>query len=167
MDLKILLWLQQLRTPLWNTFFLNISNLVWFMAVGSLILCGFKKTRKVGLYIFFSILICWIVNGLGLKSLVMRQRPFLASDLLQRVGPAPAGSSFPSSHTTIAFAVAWMMLWMKKKPWILPSFGLAFLIGLSRMYLGVHYPSDVLAGIIISGVCSYLVFKSIKRISKE
>ena len=165
MDLKILLWLQDLRTPMWNTFFLTISNLVWLLAMGSLGLCLFKKTRKVGMYIFLGIFICWLINGLGLKSIVMRPRPFVACDVLQKVGPAPAGSSFPSSHTTIAFAFAWMFVWMKKKTWAVPAFAMACLIAFSRLYLGVHYPSDVLAGIVISCICSYMVYKGLQRIS--
>lgn len=165
MDAQILLWFQNIRTPMLNSFFLTISNLVWIISAASLAMCCFKKTRKAGMYIFLSIVLCGVINTFGLKLLFMRERPFLAVDLLERVGPIPNGSSFPSSHTTFAFALAWMVFWMRKKKWILPAFGYAILVGISRMYLGVHYPSDVIAGVVVAAIFSFLLYKGLERAS--
>ena len=165
MDANILLWLQNIRTPFWNSFFLKTTNLIWMAGLLCLLLCFFKKTRKTGMYLFASLIVCGVINSFVLKTICMRPRPFVALEQLQRIGPIPAGSSFPSSHTVFSFAICWMFLWMKKKPWFFVSFTFACLIGFSRMYLGVHYPSDVFAGMMVSLILSYAVYKQLERIS--
>ena len=165
MDAQILLWFQSIRTPLLNEVFLNITNLVWVVSAGSLVLCCFSKTRKVGFYIFLAILLCGLINSFGLKMMFMRQRPFIALETLQRVGPIPHVSSFPSSHTTFAFALAWMTVWLKKSRWIPIAFIYASLVGISRMYLGVHYPTDVIGGILVAAIFSFSIYKMLERVS--
>ena len=165
MDAEILLWFQSIRTPFFNGLFLQISNLVWVLIVTGIILCMMEKTRRTGIYLLMSLLVCGVVNSFGLKFLFMRTRPFLAVEGLEHVGAIPMGSSFPSSHTALAFAFAWMMLWLKPKKGIVLAFVIAILVAISRMYLGVHYPSDVLAGVLVSALVSYLVYKGLQKTS--
>lgn len=97
----------------------------------------------------------------GLKYVVNRSRPFVTyeKDIVQRdknVGPY----SFPSGHTTFAFATAThLSLTYKKWYVVIPSYIYASLVGYSRMRLGVHYPSDVLAGAILGAGSGLLVWK--------
>ena len=96
----------------------------------------------------------------------MRTRPFLDVIGLRHIGIVPHGSSFPSSHTTFAFAMAWMLLWMKKKKLAVLGFGYAILVAISRMYVGVHYPTDVLAGVFISCFISFILYKVLEKKKK-
>lgn len=103
-----------------------------------------------------------------LKVIVKRPRPYETyPDLI--VKKSDGGSySFPSGHTSAAFATA-TSLSMAFPKWyvIVPSYTYACAAGYSRMYLGVHYPSDVLAGAIIGMASSYIVFKGEKWINKK
>jgi undecaprenyl-diphosphatase len=78
--------------------------------------------------------------------LVGRRRPII--DGHPPLGPAPTQLSFPSGHTTSAFAAATALSRIDRKLTI-PAFALAKLIGVGRPYLGMHYPSDVLAGAVL------------------
>ena len=83
-----------------------------------------------------------------LKPLVGRMRPFTVNTGMELLINAPKDFSFPSGHTAASFAAAFALLFVKNKLWI-PSMILASLIAFSRLYLYVHYPTDVLAGILL------------------
>jgi membrane-associated phospholipid phosphatase len=112
---------------------------------------GYKSAATIGLAIAISI---------GLKYIVNRPRPFVEypSSIIKRddVGP----HSFPSGHTTAAFATA-TTISLSYKKWytIVPAYMYASLVGYSRIRLGVHYPSDVLGGIITGIGSGLLVWK--------
>ncbi len=87
----------------------------------------------------------WLVANLA-KAVAERPRPYeVVADAILRQSPAH-GTSFPSSHTAIAFAVAIALLPFLPRPIGVMAIGYAVLVGWSRMYLGVHYPLDVLGG---------------------
>ncbi|HUW06424.1 MAG TPA: phosphatase PAP2 family protein [Williamwhitmania sp.] len=94
-----------------------------------------------------------------LKYSVKRPRPFTTYPDIEKLS-AGGSYSFPSGHTSSAFATA-TSLSLAYPKWyvIVPSFAWASTVGYSRMYLGVHYPSDVLAGAIIGAASSYLCYK--------
>lgn len=95
---------------------------------------------------------------LGLKWTINRERPYVKDpEIVKKQNTGPF--SFPSGHTSLAFATASSLTLAYPKWYIaLPSFGWALAVGYSRMHLGVHYPSDVLAGAVVGCLSSYAVF---------
>ena len=103
----------------------------------------------------------------ALKYTVKRERPFDSYSDIEKETSAP-GYSFPSGHTSLAFATA-TSLSMAYPKWyvIAPSFVWASAVGYSRMDLGVHYPTDVLAGAIIGSGSAYITYKANKWLNKK
>ena len=89
-----------------------------------------------------------------LKPIIARPRPFTFRPELTLLVKAPRDFSFPSGHTAASFAAASALLFSKAKGWI-PAMVLAALIALSRLYLYVHYPTDVLAGVVVGVLCGF------------
>lgn len=148
MNGEILLYLQSQRTPFVNDIMLFVTNLVWVM-VG---LCAaglfFKKSRKICAQILVSVAAAFLLADL-IKQVVREPRPFVTVAGLVKVGPTPGGTSFPSAHTAVAFSLFWTLL-LDRNRWKWWGLAFACLVGFSRMYLGVHYPTDVLGGIVTS-----------------
>ncbi len=93
----------------------------------------------------------------GLKALVYRERPFVTHPSIEKLSEA-GSSSFPSGHTLEAFAIAAALsLLFSRKQVVIPVYIWAMLVAYSRMALGVHYPSDVLAGIFIGTFIGWIV----------
>ena len=126
----------------------------------------FKKTRSMGVMMLVAMAIGFLVGEIGIKNLINRPRPFMVnidysarpSELNPDFGlniAIPSGSSFPS------LAAATVML-IKDKRFGIPALVLALLIVFSRLYNYVHYPSDVLCGMLLGVICAVavvLVFK--------
>lgn len=167
LDGNILLWIQTaLRQEWMNSFWLFVTRLgdrgiVWLLTI--LILCCFKKTRKTAVYAFISLAVAFLLGEGLLKHLIARPRPFeMISDLVV-LGAKPGSYSCPSGHTMSSFATAWIYYLGLDKRIGIPAMILAVLIGISRLYIGVHYPTDVLLGFILATVVSYVVFRIMKR----
>ena len=103
--------------------------------------------------IILDVLLC---NGL-LKPLVARIRPCNVVKNINMLIPIPKDFSFPSGHTAVSFAVTSALYFCKNKIWI-PSVLLFFLIAFSRMYLYVHYPSDILGGVVLGILVGKLAY---------
>ena len=125
---------------------LGEGGLLWICL--SMILLLFRKTRRTGIAMAVSltleVLCC---NGI-LKPFVARTRPCDVNTAIQLFVPHPSDYSFPSGHTGAAFAATSALFFSKNRIWI-PALILAMLIGFTRLYLYVHYPSDVLAGALL------------------
>lgn len=155
MNAQILLWFQTLRQPSLNDLVLCFTNTSWIATAFAAVLLCFRKTRSLALRVLLGLALTMVCSTL-LKSLFQEPRPFLTIPGLERVGPIPGGSSFPSSHTAAAFALFWGTLFAKNRWWplvLLYAVGIA----LSRLYLGVHYPTDLLGGIVLSLLCCWIV----------
>ena len=155
--------------------FFGGSEFVTPMAVVGAILIAFKKTRKFGMAILFAVLVGTLLTNLVMKPLFARPRPYVyyADNPLFMSWYEFAGAhvesdkSFPSGHTTAAFELGvaiFLVLKNKKVSWIFPVF--SALVGLSRIYLMVHYVTDVLGGVVVgtfAGIMGYLIMKAIMK----
>lgn len=112
----------------------------------------------------------FLVNGfitLALKRAIKRDRPFETYPDIDQASSS-LGESFPSGHTSLAFATATSLSLAYPKWYVIaPSFVWASTVGYSRMHLGVHYPSDVVAGAIIGSGSAYLSYKVNKWMNKK
>lgn len=146
-------------------FFTHIGDLgiIWILL--SLFLLFSKKHRYLGISSAISLIICLLLVNLGLKPLVQRPRPFQEiSDIILLI-KAPTDYSFPSGHTAASFAVA-TVFYKRYKKWFFPILFISILISFSRLYLTVHYFSDVLAGAfigVLSGLLANLIFSLITK----
>lgn len=169
MDANVLLYIQDfIRTPFLTgilVFFSLIGNLglVW-IAVGLVLLIP-KKTRLGGLHVLLCLLAAYIVNDLILKELVARIRPYEVIDGLNILVKPLSSYSFPSGHANSSFAsaLALTLVFGRKGAW---AYIPAALIAFSRLYVGVHYPSDVLAGMLVGTLVAWVAYKLIQGISK-
>lgn len=134
---------------------LGNGGILWIVIAATLFL--FPKTRKTGLAVMLGLVLEVICCNVILKPFVARLRPFDVNTSIQLLIPRPTDFSFPSGHTGAAFASA-SALYFSKNRFRGLALILAALIGFSRLYLYVHYPTDVLAGVfigILAGWCGY------------
>ncbi len=121
----------------------------------ALVLIFFVKTRRCGISMLCALLMGVVVGELIIKHLVMRDRPFIADEALQQfllIAP-PSGYSFPSGHTCSSFAAS-MSIFFENKKWGIPAVLLACAIAFSRLFLMVHYPTDVFCGMCLGILCA-------------
>ncbi len=151
MDWAVLNWIQNWHTPLADVVMISISRagdggMIWILlAVGLLV---YPKTRKAGLAVALALLLDLLIcNGI-IKPLVARPRPCDINVGVDLLISRPWGFSFPSGHTAAAFAAA-TALWFQKNKLRVPALILACLMGFSRLYLYVHFPTDILGGIVL------------------
>ena len=165
LDGQILLWIQEyLRVPVLDAFFTRFTllgdlGMIWIVL--GIILLVPKKTRRAGVLVLASLLGSLIINNLWLKNSIARTRPYEVIDGLNRLIAAQSDYSFPSGHAGSSFAAATAMFLTLPKKYGIPALVGAALIGFSRLYVGVHYPTDVLVGTgtgILIAVVLYQVF---------
>ena len=166
LDMNILLWIQEhLRvdalTPFWRavTF---LGNGGWFWIVLCVLLICFGKTRKTGVTAALSLLSGFLITNLLIKNAVARPRPFDTYTQIIPLITRPKDYSFPSGHTCASFAVALVCLRMLPGKWGILAVVLAGMIAFSRLYLGVHYPGDLLVGTLIgfiAATASYYLYR--------
>lgn len=163
-DFDILLWIHtHLRSDIWTGFWKMVTMLGnggWFWILLTLSLILYKKTRRVGTAAAFSMIFGFLVTNLLLKNLVARIRPYDLSDQIIPLISRPHDYSFPSGHTCASFACALICFHLLPRKFGFPILVLAGLVAFSRLYLGVHYPTDVLGGFLVALVGSSLVLKT-------
>lgn len=166
-ELTFLTALQGLHTPFWDAvmlFFTHLgdSGFVWIALTA--VLLAFRKTRRAGCILAAALVLDLFFCNLLLKPLVHRIRP---CDVLPDVAlliPRPDDFSFPSGHTAASFtAVA--ALWQAGKRCLSRAvLALGTLIAFSRLYLCVHYPTDILGGVLVGVACGVLGAKIVQWI---
>lgn len=142
---------------------LGDGGILWLCC--SFLMLLLPKTRKVGAAMAVGLGLEMLCCNIILKPFVARLRPCDVAPAVQLLIPHPGGYSFPSGHTGASFAAASALFFGKSKLGV-PAFILAALIGFSRLYLYVHYPSDVLAGALMGimlGWMGNLLVKSIEE----
>lgn len=132
---------------------LGDSGLVWIILSIGLVIP--KKTRKLGFVMIIALVLNGIICNIILKPMLARIRPFDVNTSIKLLINKPRDFSFPSGHTSASFTAASVLFFRRSKLFV-PSLILATLIGFSRLYLYVHYPSDVVGGIILGIVCGYM-----------
>lgn len=162
-DISILLWIQEhIRHDFWTPFWKLITSLGnggWFWIVIALVLLCIKRTRTTGILALLSMGMGAVLTNVVLKNLVARARPFDVFGEMIPLITRPTDYSFPSGHTCASFACAWILFWMLPKRQGIWFLILAGLIAFSRMYVGVHYPSDILGGFFIGLISSTVVYR--------
>lgn len=148
-EYDLLMFFQNFRsTPVdWiMKFFSFLGNKGWLpILIALLLLIFYKKDRRVGLSTTVGLLLAFIVCNLVLKNLFNRARPCDIWTEVETIVNRPHDSSFPSGHTNASFAVASAII-LRNKKWGIFAIIVALLIAISRMYLFMHFPTDVLAG---------------------
>lgn len=135
---------------------LGDSGIIWIILALSLLIS--QKYRKTGIALCLALALDVIIcNGI-LKPLVARTRPCDVNTAIQLLIPRPTDFSFPSGHTAASFAAVSALYFSRRRLWV-PSLVLALLIAFSRLYLYVHYPSDVAAGILLGSIIGFVGYK--------
>lgn len=134
----------------------SMGNLgvIWIMI--AIIILLDSKHRLAGYMVIFTLIISTIIGEGIIKNIVRRVRPCNKYNNVRLLISRPISYSFPSGHTLSSFAVA-EVLSMNYAQYRFIFMGIAVLIALSRLYLHVHYPTDVLASIILGTLCSKVI----------
>lgn len=143
----------------------SLGNAGAFWILLAVVLLFLPKWRKAGIQMLVGMMLAVLAGSLILKPLIARERPFSANGFLDLLIAAPKDFSFPSGHTSSSFAAA-AVLFRRKKSAGAAAAVLAALIAFSRMYLYVHYPSDILAGLllgVVSGAAGSLLVNAVWR----
>lgn len=159
-ELDILYFLQEiLKNDFLDEFMPKITSLgnggVLWIGIAILLLM-FKKTRQTGLVMAAAMLCCFVFGNLILKNVIARPRPYVVDpSIALLVRPSVEAGSFPSGHTMNAFSAAFVLTFRQERfyGWALT---VAILIAFSRIYLMMHFPTDVLGGMIIGYISADL-----------
>lgn len=157
-DVPFLDYLQTLRSDFLDAFMrmvtaLGNGGIFWIILTAALIII--PKTRRAGISAGLSLALEFVICNLILKNAVARIRPFELDPSVELLITPPADFSFPSGHAGASFAVTSGLLFGGSRLW-LPAAFLSVLISFSRLYLYVHYPTDVIAGAVL-GIMTGLV----------
>ena len=140
-----------------------------FITIG-IILLLFKKTRKAGVGVLLAVAFGGLITNLTLKHTIARIRPFNSGNELYKefwefVGATKVGeTSFPSGHTTTAMAGTLALCLTRGKKYIPVCLIYVTLTGISRNYLMVHYPTDIIGGVLAGALAAILGFFATKLI---
>lgn len=151
-DFSILDWIQNhMRSEVLDRIMSVITHLgdkgILWLAVAAVLLFS-EKNRKCGITMLLGLLSGVLVGNLLLKNLVERSRPCWINTSVAMLVSIPRDYSFPSGHTLASFIAATVLLYYDKRMGI-PALLIAVLIAFSRLYLYVHFPTDVLAGMLL------------------
>lgn len=166
LDMAVLDWIQaNLRagfldaaTPLVTV--LGDHGIFWIALAVVLLLL--PKYRKAGATVAIALILEFLCCDILLKPLAARPRPCDVNTAVQLLIRHPGGFSFPSGHTGASFAAVSALFFGKSSLWK-PLLPLAVLIALSRLYLYVHYPTDVLTGLVLGIAAGWLGQKAVEK----
>lgn len=163
-EFSFLYLLQELHTPVVDRLMVFITSLgdhggFWILLAA--VLAAVPRTRRMGCCMFLSICIGFLLGNVALKHLAARDRPCWLDPGVQLLVQVPKDFSFPSGHTLVSFEGA-VSIFMFNKKWGVPALMLAVLIAFSRMYLFLHFPTDVLAGALLGTVIAWRAAKALR-----
>ncbi len=138
-------------------FITSLGNGGVFWIAVALILLLRRSTRKSGVAMALSMLLCFLVGNILLKNFIARPRPYTVDPTISLlIPPSSEPYSFPSGHTMNAFSAAFSLMLREENYWR-TAILLAELIAFSRIYLMMHYPLDIVAGIMVAYAAAYIV----------
>ena len=163
-DLPILDWIAaHLHCPFLDTVMpwitkLGDAGIFWILC--ALVLLCIPRTRKMGVAMSIALVMGLVVCNMTIKPLVGRMRPYDFQALhfgreIPLLIPALSDPSFPSGHTIASFEGA-VVIFLFNKKWGIPALLLAIAIAFSRLYLYVHYPTDVLTAVVLGSIFAFL-----------
>lgn len=141
----------------------NNHGEIWFLIALILIFNRKTEVKRIGFTMLVAIIMGYALGEGCIKNIVQRHRPTLGIENYKFLVNIPTSYSFPSGHTTSSFAAAGVV-WFSKAKYRIWALILAIVIAFSRMYLHVHYPSDVLGGLILGLTCAYVSVQIVKYI---
>lgn len=150
-----------LNCELADSFFSLITKLAdagVFWIILAIVLLFFKKTRRAGVAMAFSLILGLLITNITIKPLVARIRPYVVDPSIVLIIPPESEFSFPSGHTSTSFECAFALFCYNKKAGAV-ALELATMIGISRLYLMVHYPTDVICGALFGVVIAIVAVK--------
>ena len=168
MDFSILYAIQSIRCAWLDTFKLIVTKVagnngeLWIVL--GIILLAFRKTRRTGIVILMSYILTYLIGQCGLKELIARPRPCHIDKTVKLLIKCPESYSCPSTHSAWAFAGATSVFMYHKKCGIFVAV-ISCIIAFSRMYMFVHFPTDVAFGAIIGILCGLLAWFVVNKIS--
>lgn len=167
-----LLWIQEFVRRDWLDpivkFYTTLGNSGLLWIVLCLVMLARPKTRRAGVAGLLALVCSLLLTNGILKNIAQRVRPWHFFDTLVPLIHEGDPNSFPSGHTSAAFAaaVAWARTlprrWMKAVGLVMAAF-----MGLSRLYVGVHFPIDVLCGALVGSLCGFLGWKLLANIEQK
>ena len=138
------------------------SGIIW--VVLGVMMLFIRKTRSTGIILLSSLALVFLTGDLFLKHVINRARPFSVNPDIVLLTKTPSGASFPSTHSCLA-AASTVVLFAKNKILGFVALALTVCIAFSRLYLYVHYPTDVLAGLLLGVLCAFLVLHIFRKVS--
>ena len=158
------------RTPALDSFFLGLTKTagsygqLWVIV--AVLLLVFKKTRRAGASVLLAYLMVFLLGQIVLKNLVSRPRPCQIDQAFALLVARPSSSSFPSTHSAWAFGAA-TAIFMGHRKLGAAAFVVAALIAFSRMYMFLHFPTDVLFGAAMGIALGVLASRVAKALWKK
>ena len=191
-DGNLLVGIQHLLNADWLTPVMKAITLLgedgYFLIAACILLMIIPKTRRLGIICSLSLCLTFICTNLILKPAFDRTRPWVLFEAVNAMLPPPGDASFPSGHTANSMGLAWALLintrssggqtpclgWKGKgaDPAFMHRIGivsviLAVLVGISRLYLGMHFPSDVVCGLLIGIITATIIHIVVKKIESS
>lgn len=168
-EFKILDFIQTLHTPVLDKIMVGVTKLgdvgiIWIILTAILLII--PKTRRTGGVMLVALVVQTVLCNVILKNLFARTRPYDVNTTVQLLVPKLHDFSFPSGHTSASFTAVSALYFSKDKLWK-PALILACLIAVSRLYLYVHYPTDVLGGLLLGVLSGYIGYKIMKKVKNK
>ena len=167
MEFDILYAIQGIRSSVLDNIVLVITSMVGsygqLWPIIGIILCIPKKTRTCGIALLVSYLLVFLSGQLVLKTLIARPRPYHIDDTVALLVQSSDSSSFPSTHTGWSFAAATVIFMNHRKAGV-AAIVFACAVAFTRLYLFVHFPTDVMCGAILGIICGYAAVKIVSWI---
>ncbi|MDQ3808950.1 MAG: phosphatase PAP2 family protein, partial [Chloroflexota bacterium] len=153
-------WLDSLA---WALAIITMGGWIWVVGTLGAYLARVPRSWSALKYLLPGVVgATWLVEY-PIKSYFRRRRPFVEIMRALVIGKKPGSWSFPSGHTAASFASAWILstVWPRRAPVFL---ALASTVGMSRIYVGAHYPGDVLSGAVVGGLLAELIRRAVRRL---